>query len=103
MGPVAHLPQSTACQFKARVQGHNELVNADGPLAPGRCDQDCASRNHDAWPTILTDQPVPEVRVRPGLAFFSMKLTILLAISNPVAFSMPSSPGEELTSMTTGP
>jgi len=35
--------------------------------------------------------------------FFSMNSIIMPAISLPVAASIPSSPGEELTSMTTGP
>jgi hypothetical protein len=48
-------------------------------------------------------QPLPRVLVLFGLASFSMKAMIWPAISFLVAFSMPSRPGEEFTSMTTGP
>ena len=48
-------------------------------------------------------QPLPRVRVLAGLACPSMKAMIWPAMSLPVAFSMPSRPGEELTSMMTGP
>src|SRR5687767_14953347 len=48
-------------------------------------------------------QPLPLVLVRPGRAFFSRNSMILLATSTFVDCSMPSSPGEELTSITTGP
>ena len=48
-------------------------------------------------------QPLPRVRVRPAGRVFSMNSMIVPATSLPVAVSMPSSPGEELTSMTTGP
>src|SRR5690606_4548329 len=47
--------------------------------------------------------PVPRVRVRPWRPFFSTYSMIIPAMSLPVAASMPSRPGEELTSMTTGP
>ena len=49
------------------------------------------------------DHPCPLVLVFPSLARFSMNSMIIPAISLPVAFSIPSSPGEELTSMITGP
>ena len=48
-------------------------------------------------------QPRPRVRVFPTLAFFSRNSMIMPATFLPVAFSMPSRPGEELTSITTGP
>src|SRR6056297_2765022 len=47
--------------------------------------------------------PFPLVRVLPASAFFSMKPMIMPATSLPVAVSMPSRPGEELTSITRGP
>src|SRR6056297_3838224 len=47
--------------------------------------------------------PFPLVRVLPVSAFFSMKPMIMPATSLPVAVSMPSRPGEELTSITRGP
>lgn len=48
-------------------------------------------------------QPLPWVRVLWGLAFFSRYSIISPAMSLPVAVSTPSSPGEEFTSITTGP
>jgi hypothetical protein len=51
----------------------------------------------------LRHQPRPLVPVLPGLARFSMCSMILPATSRPVALSTPSSPGEEFTSITTGP
>ena len=47
--------------------------------------------------------PLMRSRVRFGDAVSSMYLIIAPATSLPLASSMPSSPGEELTSMTTGP
>lgn len=48
-------------------------------------------------------QPLPVGLFGPACESFSMYSMILLAISMPVAFSMPSSPGEELTSITNDP
>src|SRR5438132_10844492 len=48
-------------------------------------------------------QPSPRVLVWLGLAFFSRNSIINAAMSWPVALSMPSRPGVELTSITTGP
>ena len=47
--------------------------------------------------------PLPLVLVLPSLAFSSMNSMILPAMSLPLAFSIPSSPGELFTSMITGP
>src|SRR5690606_12707238 len=49
------------------------------------------------------DQPLPLVRVFQGLWLRSIQLMIMPATFLPVAFSMPSSPGDELTSITSGP
>eukprot|EP00998_Keelungia_sp_KM082_P004031 NODE_15076_length_414_cov_1.240418_g15053_i0.p1 GENE.NODE_15076_length_414_cov_1.240418_g15053_i0~~NODE_15076_length_414_cov_1.240418_g15053_i0.p1 ORF type:complete len:107 (+),score=4.23 NODE_15076_length_414_cov_1.240418_g15053_i0:61-381(+) len=48
-------------------------------------------------------QPLPFVLVLPAFARASICSMILPATSMPVAFSTPSSPGEEFTSITTGP
>ena len=48
-------------------------------------------------------QPRPRVRVLFGSACDSTKRTMASAMSTPDAASMPSSPGEELTSITIGP
>ena len=48
-------------------------------------------------------QPLPRVRVRLGLAFFSMNWITRSATFFPVASSIPRKPGEEFTSITTGP
>ena len=47
--------------------------------------------------------PAPFVFVAFGFALVSNSSMILPATSMPVAFSTPSKPGEELTSITTGP
>lgn len=48
-------------------------------------------------------QPWPRVLLRKGAAFSSTNLTISPAMFFLLAVSMPSSPGEEFTSMTSGP
>ena len=47
--------------------------------------------------------PAPFVFVPPIFAFAAMKSMIWPAMSLPLAASIPSSPGEEFTSMITGP
>lgn len=51
----------------------------------------------------LSHQPLPFVLVLPGFAWLARKSTIRPAMSIPVAFSTPSRPGDEFTSITTGP
>ena len=51
----------------------------------------------------LAHHPSPRVLVLLGAAFFSRNSMIMPAISLPVAVSIPSRPGVEFTSMTTGP
>src|SRR5690606_26832221 len=54
--------------------------------------------------TTSPDQPLPLVRVDfSPLSDFSINSMIIWAMFLPVADSIPSSPGEEFTSMTTGP
>lgn len=52
---------------------------------------------------LKTRHPAPLVFVFPTSALAAMKSMIMPATSLPVAASMPSMPGEELTSMITGP
>src|SRR5262245_10625254 len=51
----------------------------------------------------LGAHPLPLVLVRPGRASASRNWMMAEATSTPVAFSTPSRPGDELTSMTSGP
>ena len=60
-----------------------------------------ATRMLNAWAS--TRYPFPFVFVLSGFAFFSMNSMMSPATSTPVAVSTPSRPGEELTSITTGP
>jgi hypothetical protein len=53
--------------------------------------------------SVLSVQPSPRVFVLLGAAFFSRNSMIMPAMSLPVAVSMPSRPGVEFTSITTGP
>src|SRR5262249_12826718 len=83
-------------------QRHRRVIgeNADGKIdCPPRSRRNlkCPERK---W---YGAHPVPLVWVRKGRAFFSRKVTIAVATSTPVAVSMPSRPGEELTSITSGP
>lgn len=68
----------------------------------------CVRKTKSHAPTAIrkvraTIQPFPRVRVLAGFALFSMNVMIWPAMSCPVAFSIPSSPGLEFTSMMTGP
>ena len=65
------------------------------------CGYSCATELK--WRGIQCIQPFPRVRVLLGPEFFSINSMMVSAISLPVALSMPSRPGDELTSITTGP
>ncbi len=69
----------------------------------GPVDVQVGSPGTPGSPPLPGHQPLPRVLVLWSLACFSRNWMINDAISLFVAFSMPSRPGEELTSMTTGP
>ena len=83
-------------QEEQEAAGHEKLC-ADPAIASFR------SRGSAIKQSDHSPYPLPRVLVRPGRALFSMNLMTSPAMFLPVAASMPSRPGLELTSITTGP
>ena len=81
-------------QIKAGAIGQNRNFKLNRFSAAGS-ERQSANLKHT--------HPRPRVFVRPGLAARSKNSRIALATSLPEAFSMPSRPGDEFTSITTGP